>query len=63
MAFISYISILIVKLTEAMHLIVFPLPFVMSSVFEVERTVTILLVIALVALVASSIRYVLFDKL
>lgn len=46
-----------------MHLIVFPLSFVMPSIFEVKCTMTILLVIAFITLVPSSIRNVLFNKL
>lgn len=63
MAFISYLSIFIVKLTKSMHLVVLPLSLIMSAIFEVESPVTILFVIAFVTLVASSIRNVLFNEL
>jgi hypothetical protein len=63
MAFISYLSIFIVKFTEAMHLVVLPLPFIMSSVLEIQNAVSVLFIIALVALIASSLRDILFYEL
>lgn len=63
MAFVGYLPIFIVKLSEAMHLVVLPLTFIMSSILEIKNSVSVLLVITFIALIAPSIRDILFYEL
>lgn len=46
-----------------MHFVVFPLALVVSSVFEVKRTVAVLLIVAFVALVPTALRNLLTHEL
>lgn len=46
-----------------MHLVVLPLAFIVPAVFEVKRTVAVLLPVAFVALVPASLRNVLTHEL
>jgi hypothetical protein len=59
---VGNLGILIVKLSEAMHLIVLPLAFVVSAIFEIQNSVPILLIVTLIALITPPLRNILFDK-
>lgn len=63
MSFVGYLPVLIVQLPKTVHLVVFPLAFIVPSILEVKTAVAVPLIIAFVALVPASLGYLLFDKL
>lgn len=63
MPFVGYLPVLIVQLPKAMHLVVFPLTFIMPSILEIKTAVAVPLVVAFVAFVPPSLGYLLFDEL
>ena len=60
MSLVGYCAVLVVKFTETMHFILFPLTLEVPSIFEVKNTVPILFSICLVALITASLWDILF---
>ena len=63
MAFVCNRSVLVVEFTETMHFIVLPFTIIVSSIFKIEDSMTIPLVIQFVSLVSTSVRNFLFNEL
>ena len=62
MTLVGYLPVLIVKLSKAVHFVMFPLTFIVPSVLEVKTTMAVSLIVAFVAFVPSSLSYLLLDK-
>jgi hypothetical protein len=50
---VSNFPILVIELSESMHLVIFPFTLIIPSVFEVESPMPVSLLVVLIALVAT----------
>ena len=62
-SFVGNFTIFIIKFAETVHFIIFPFTFIMSPVLKIQSSMTVLLIIAFVALILPFFWYLFFDKL
>jgi hypothetical protein len=63
MSLVGDFSVFVVESTKALHLIVFPLSFIVPSIFKIEASVAVAFIIPFVAFVSASIGDIFLGEL